>query len=66
VVLVLGDPAYYRHFGIEPGRAITPPYPLPDARNGAWRSLRLSSGVAERAETLDALDPWRLPELWTS
>jgi hypothetical protein len=44
-VLVLGDPAYYGRFGFAKETAIQPPYPLPEAWDGAWQSLVLNQNV---------------------
>ena len=41
-VLVLGDPAYYSHFGFQSEEKITPPYPLPKEWRVAWQSLFFS------------------------
>lgn len=63
-VCVLGDPAYYGRFGFGPERDVAPPYPLPQAWQGAWQSMRLGTANAIGAGTLDVPPPWRRPALW--
>lgn len=64
-VFVLGDPAYYRRFGFTPERAVTPPYPIPEAWADAWRSLRLGDRAPLAPGALRVPAPWRDPALWS-
>lgn len=63
-VCVLGDPAYYGQFGFGPEGRVSPPYPLPDAWQGAWQSMLLGSAEAFARGTLDVPPPWRRAALW--
>ena len=64
-VFVLGDPAYYGRSGFTAERETPPPYPLPDAWDGAWQSLPLTDqfGPADPCR-LELPDVWMDPALW--
>jgi putative acetyltransferase len=65
LVLVLGDPAYYRRFGFTPENHVTPPYDLPPEWSGAWQSLYLGAKVNRRPRgKLSVPPPWRYAALW--
>ena len=64
LVLVAGDPAYYGRLGFVPNERIAPPYPLPEAWRGAWRSLRLRDVDPPPAGVLQVPPFWMRPALW--
>ncbi|SLN36722.1 hypothetical protein TRL7639_01791 [Falsiruegeria litorea R37] len=64
-VFVLGDPSYYGRFGFLPEQRITPPCPIPNDWQDAWRSMTLSDRPALPAGLLPVAAPWRAPALWT-
>ena len=64
LVCVLGDPAYYGRFGFTQEEHIAPPYPLPDAWQSAWQSLRLTQDAPPLSGTLIVPVPWRHQALW--
>lgn len=64
-VCVLGDPAYYGRLGFVPERDITPPYPLPEAWDGAWQSQSLIDPGPPLAGKLNVPEPWQNKALWT-
>lgn len=61
---VLGDPGFYGRFGFRTEGWVAPPYPLPDAWDGAWQSLVLARGHALPTGDLTLPDPWMDPGLW--
>jgi putative acetyltransferase len=63
---VLGDPAYYGRFGFAPERGVAPPYPLPNAWDGAWKSRDLQDDGHHPHGTLCVPAPWRREALWVS
>lgn len=63
-IFVLGDPAYYRRFGFKKEESVTPPYPLPEAWDGAWQSRTVGNGESSGAGILSVPAPWRRAELW--
>jgi putative acetyltransferase len=62
-VFVLGDPAYYGRFGFRAERSVAPPYPLPEAWEGAWQSLALAGPPPHGTLVVPPL--WLKPELWS-
>jgi len=62
VILVLGAPAFYGRFGFGAERGVAPPYPLPEAWDGAWQSVWF--GPTIDGATLAVPGPWRDPALW--
>ncbi|QPJ62290.1 MAG: N-acetyltransferase [Candidatus Nitronauta litoralis] len=65
-VFVLGDPAYYCHFGFKAEDKVKTPYPLPTDWHGAWQSIRLCNSEPNYEGKLLVPEPWRQIELWTS
>lgn len=65
-VFVLGDPAYYARFDFEPEERVSPPYPLPDAWRGAWRSRALGGDETPFEGELSVPAPWRRRALWSA
>ena len=63
-VCVLGDPAYYRRFGVRPDTSIEPPYRLPEEWNEAWRSKCLGDAEAPCTGKLEVPAPWMHETLW--
>lgn len=63
-VCVLGDRAYYGHFGFVPERHIVPPYALPQEWRDAWQSVRLGCAHSIAGGKLTVPQPWRDPALW--
>lgn len=64
IVLVLGDPDYYKRFGFVPDSSIEPPYPLPTEWRNAWQSrgpLRPATPVTGK---LVVSEVWMDPALW--
>jgi putative acetyltransferase len=64
LVLVLGDPAYYKHLGFLPESMIEPPYRLPPEWEGAWQSQSLGETRAAFAGKLSVPRQWLQPALW--
>lgn len=64
MVLVLGDPAYYRRFGFTPEKDIAPPYSLPKEWYGAWRSCALGNAGRLRPGILVVPPAWRVKSYW--
>lgn len=64
LVLVLGDPDYYRRFGFAPDDAVQPPCPIPPAWRAAWQSLALCEQAASLRGRLAVPPPWQVPALW--
>ncbi len=65
VVYVLGDPNYYGRLGFMTESKVMPPYPLPDAWQGAWQALSLGSNRKSLDGRLEVPQPWRHRELWS-
>ena len=65
LVYVLGDPNYYGRFGFLPESNVQPPYPLPDAWQGAWQALSLGKIKSPLNGQLVVPTPWRHQELWS-
>jgi len=65
LVLVLGDPAYYRRLGFLPEPVVEPPFPLPPDWDGAWQSQYLGRSAALRAGKLSVPPQWLQAGLWT-
>lgn len=65
LVLVLGDPAYYRRFGFAANDGVLPPFSLPEAWREAWQSLSLRGGPELRG-TLCVPPPWNRRALWAA
>lgn len=67
LVLVLGDPAYYRRFGFTPATplGLVPPYPVSAEYAEAWmaRLLRVSPAV-QFGGKVTCCDALMSPELW--
>lgn len=63
-VCVLGDPAYYRHYGFAPDNELSPPYALPEEWREAWQSLKLDGGGQSIRGQLVLPEPWRRKALW--
>ena len=63
-VFVLGDPTYYRRFGIEREDHVEPPYTLPEEWLGAWQSLNLQKSNAPLRGKLSVPKPWLRRALW--
>jgi putative acetyltransferase len=63
LVLVLGDPGYYRRFGFAAEAAVQPPCPIPPAWRPAWQSLALGETATLRGR-LAVPPPWQVPALW--
>jgi len=64
LVLVLGDPAYYKRLGFLPEFLIEPPFRLPAEWDGAWQSQRLDKTKAAFSGKLSVPRQWRQPALW--
>jgi putative acetyltransferase len=66
LVLVLGDPAYYRRFGFTPAEALglLPPYPLAEEHAEAWMARRLGNGYLAPTGTVRCCDTLMRPGLW--
>ena len=63
IVLVLGDPRYYRRFGFAADHRLEPPYPVPYRE--AWRALELNPGaLASVAGTVRCADSLHDPHHW--
>lgn len=63
-VYVLGDPAYYGHFGFEPDNGVTPPFPLPEEWSRAWQSVSLHGAEPPLHGALSVPRPWLQSALW--
>lgn len=63
-VFVLGDPDYYGRLGFETEEEVVPPYPLADAWQSAWQSVRLHDDVTPARSMLHVPGPWQHAELW--
>jgi putative acetyltransferase len=61
---VLGDPAYYGRCGFEPAQHVTPPYPLPEGWQPAWRFIRLEDGLPEPIGEIHVPPVWQDEALW--
>ena len=63
-VEVLGDPAYYGHFGFAEDRTITPPYAIPDEWKPAWQTIALTKDGTNLTGRLLPPSPWMQERLW--
>lgn len=64
LVLVLGDPEYYKRFGFVSESSVEPPYPLPTEWQHAWQSrghLRQTTPVNAKVILPEM---WKDPALW--
>jgi putative acetyltransferase len=66
LVLVLGDPAYYRRLGFLPESVVEPPYTLPPEWDGAWQSQHLGQPATPCVGKLSVPSQWLQPALWAS
>ena len=64
LVLVLGDPAYYKRLGFLPESLVEPPFRLPAEWDGAWQSQRLDKTKAAFSGKLSVPRQWHQPALW--
>lgn len=64
LVLVLGDPDYYRRFGFMPEAHVEPPYELPSDWADAWQSKTLIGDAGAVAGKLIVPAPWRQRAWW--
>lgn len=64
LVLVLGDPNYYRRLGFLPESLVEPPFRLPPEWGGAWQAQELGDMVTPRSGKLSVPDQWLEPALW--
>ncbi len=64
LVLVLGDPEYYKRFGFMPDSSVEPPYPLPREWQDAWQSLGAPGQTSPVSGKLVLPELWRDPALW--
>jgi len=64
LVLVLGNPAYYRRLGFKQEDLVQPPYELPSDWSTAWQSRYLTEDAQPISGKLAVPDPWRQTALW--
>ena len=64
LVLVLGDPNYYRRLGFLPESHVEPPFRLPPEWDGAWQSQKLCDMGAAYSGELSVPKQWQQPALW--
>lgn len=64
IVLVYGDPDYYKRSGFKAGHKLKPPYKLKYPEE-AWMALELVKGMLSKASgTVQCLSPLNSPDLW--
>ena len=64
VVLVYGDPGYYKHTGFNAGHALKPPYKLTYPEE-SWMAQELVEGILSKTSgTVQCLPPLNSPKLW--
>jgi len=64
LVVVLGDPAYYKRLGFLPECQVEPPFRLPAEWDGAWQSQSLGGTKTTFSGKLSVPRQWLQPALW--